>query len=64
MESLIFAVIAVRHLYKREKAVSPRHRPFQPLDLLVASACLQGRRDRSTNRSADRNDSHLAQAVS
>ncbi len=63
MESLIFAVIAVQDLYKRNKVVVAETQTLEPLDLLslrhVYRAAL-----RSAKRSADRNDSHLAQAVS
>jgi len=63
MESLIFAVIAIENLYKRDKAVIAETQTLQPLDLLSLRHVYRAAQ-RSAKRSTDRNDSHLAQAVS
>ncbi len=62
MESILFALIAVRHLYKRETPL-PEVEPFQTWDLQALRHVYLAT-GRSTRRSASRKDSPLAQAVS
>jgi hypothetical protein len=63
METLIFAFIAVRHLYNPQETFLAEAAQLRPFDL-QSLRYVYGARERSTNRPTDRNDSHLAQALS
>jgi len=63
MESLIFALIAVRHLYKRDEPVLDKTETLQPFDV-QALRYVHGATERSAHRSPDRNDSQVAQPAS
>jgi len=63
MESLILAIIAVQHLYGPQEPALAETQTFQPFDLQSLRP-VYGGKERSANRSTDRNNSDLAQAVS
>jgi hypothetical protein len=63
MESLMFAFIASRHLYRREETVIVEKQNLPPLDLQLLRY-VHGATGRLANRSTDRNDSPLAHALS
>jgi hypothetical protein len=63
MEALIFAFIAVRISFRPGEPVIPETPTFQPLDLQSLRYVYEAK-ERSAHRSGDRNDSHLAQALS
>lgn len=63
METLIFAFIAVLRLYNPQEAALAEAAELPPFDL-QSLRYVYGAKERSTNRPADRNDSHLAQALS
>jgi hypothetical protein len=63
MESLIFAMIAARHLSKRQEPVLDETETLQPFDV-QSLRYVFGAMERSSGRSGDRNNSRLAQAVS
>jgi hypothetical protein len=63
MDSLIFALIAVRHLYNRQEPVLAETEAFQPFDT-QSLRYVYGATERSARRSTDRNDTQVAQAVS
>jgi hypothetical protein len=63
MDSLIFGLIAVRNLYNRQEPVRAETEAFQPLDI-QSLRYVYGTAERAAHQSIDRNDSHLAQAVS
>jgi hypothetical protein len=63
MEALVFAFIAVQNLFRRPEPVIAETQTFQPLDL-QSLRYVYGAKERSVNRSNDRNDSHLAQVLS
>jgi hypothetical protein len=63
METLIFAFIAVRHFYSPQETVFSEAPQLPPFDL-QSLGYVYGATERPTNRPVDRNDSHLAQALS
>jgi hypothetical protein len=63
METLIFAFIAVLHLNNPQESVLAEAAQLPPFDL-QSLRYVYGATERPTNRPADRNDSHLAQALS
>jgi len=63
MEALIFAFIAVQNLFIRPEPMVAETATLQPLDL-QALRYVYGTNHRSESRSNERNDSHLAQALS
>ena len=63
MEALVFALISVKNLYFREERVPAEPQTFQPLDL-QSLRHVYGAKERSANRSTDRNGQHLAPTVS
>ena len=63
MESLVLAIVAVQNLYEPQKTALAETEAFQPFDLQSLRP-VYGGKERSANRSTDRNNSHLAQAVS
>jgi len=63
MESLIFGLIAVRFLYNGQELVLEESETFQPFDI-QSLRYVYGATERPTRRSADRNDSQVAQAAS
>jgi hypothetical protein len=63
MDSLIFALIAVRHLYNRQEPVPAETETLQPFDL-QSLRYVYGVTERSAQRATGRNDAHVAQAVS
>jgi hypothetical protein len=63
MESLIFGLIAVRFLYHREEPVLKETEILQPFDV-QSLRYVYGATERSTGRSADRNEPQVAQAAS
>jgi len=63
MDSLIFALIAVRHLYNRQEPVLAETETLQPFDF-QSLRYVYGATERSAHRATGRNDAHVAQAVS
>jgi hypothetical protein len=63
MDSLVFALIAVRSLYNRQEPVPAETETLQPFDL-QSLRYVYGATEKSTHRTSGRNDSHVAQAVS
>ena len=63
MDSLVFALIAVRNLYNRKEVVPVETETLRPFDL-QSLRYVYGATERSAQRATDRNDSHVAQAVS
>ncbi len=63
MDSLVFALIAVRNLYRRPEPVPAEAEALQPFDL-QSLRYVYGATERSAHRATGRNDSHIAQAVS
>jgi hypothetical protein len=63
MDSLIFALVAVRHLYNPQEPVPAETETLQPLDV-QSLRYVYGATDKSAHRATGRNDSHVAQAVS
>jgi hypothetical protein len=63
MEALIFALIAVQNTYTRSEPVVAETQTFQPFDLQSLRYAYEAT-ERSTIRSTDRNNSHLAEVVS
>ena len=63
MDALIFAFIAVLNIYTQPEPDVAETQTFQPFDLQSLRYVYQAT-ERSTVRSTDRNDSHLAQVVS
>jgi hypothetical protein len=63
MDSLVFALIAVRNLYNRQEPVLAETETLQPFDL-QSLRYVHGATERSAHRATGRNDSHVAQAVS
>ena len=63
MESLIFGLIAMRFLYDGQEPVLQETETFQPFDI-QSLRYVYGATERPTRRSADRNDSQVAQAAS
>jgi hypothetical protein len=63
MDSLIFALMAVRNLYNRQEPVLAETETLQPFDL-QSLRYVYGATERSAHRAAGQNDAHVAQAVS
>jgi hypothetical protein len=63
MDSLVFALIAVRSLYNRQEPVPAETETLQPFDLQSLRYVYRAT-EKSAHRTTGRNDSHVAQAVS
>jgi hypothetical protein len=63
METLIFAFIAARRLFGTQENVLAEAPQLPPFDL-QALRYVYAATERSNDRAAGRNDSHLAQAIS
>jgi len=63
METLIFAVIAVRNGYKQEQNLVPEPDDFQPFDLRALAQVYNATND-SSNRPSDRSPTLAAQVAS
>ena len=63
MEALVIGLIAVNRLYRQEESVLPETENLKPLDL-QSLRYLYHTTGRTAGQRADRNDSHLASAVS
>jgi hypothetical protein len=63
MDSLVFALIAVRSLYNRQEPVLAKTETLQPFDV-QALRYVYGATERSAHQATGRNDSHVVQAVS
>ena len=63
MDSLVFALIAVRNLYNRQAPVPAEGETLPAFDI-QSLRYVYGATERTGHRAADRNDSQVAQAVS
>jgi hypothetical protein len=63
MEALLFALIAVRNAYRKQEAFVPEPDKFQSLDLQALRQVYRAN-GKSPSRRSDRQESHVAQAVS
>lgn len=63
MDSLIFALIAVRNLYNRQQPVLAETETLQPFDV-QSLRYVYGATEKSAHRATGRNNSHVAQATS
>jgi hypothetical protein len=63
MEILIFALVAVTKLCRREEKTVPETHPFQPLDVQALKQVYNARVE-SSRRSSGRQESYAVQAAS
>jgi hypothetical protein len=63
MEILVFALVAMTKLYRREEKVVRESHPFQPLDVQALRHVYEIR-ETSSGRPSDRQESYVVQPVS